>query len=176
MTHRLQRLAIAAIAAAMVATATAAPPAAAPARPQLSSSDRYFLADVLSANQLEIDVSTYAAKHASSDSVRQFAKDMLAEHHKIASEMQKANDGVVVPPLPSPQPGPNLEGRTGVEFDKAYVGLMVTYDDAALGRFRNADGPQHGAPIRDMAKIVLPMISQNDATAKAMKRSLDGKK
>ena len=176
MSHRMPQLATAVIVAAAMATATAAPQAVTATHAKLSSPDRFFLADSLSANQLEIDASNYAAKQASSDQVRQFAKEMVVEHGKVAKEMQKANDGVVVPPAPTPQPGPNLEGRTGAEFDKAYVDLMVSYDDAALGKFRTADGPQHGAPIRDMAKVVLPMISQNDATAKAMKRSLDGKK
>lgn len=176
MTHRLQQLAIAAIGAAMIATAAAAPSAGSGTREKLSSSDRYFLVDVLSANQLEIDVSTYAAKQARSDKVRLFAQQMAVEHGKLAKETQKANDGVVVPPAPTPQPGPNLEGRTGAEFDKAYVDLMIAYDDAALGRFKTADGPQHGAPIREMAKNVLPMISQNDAMSKEMKRSLGASK
>lgn len=171
MAHRMQQLAIAAIGAATIASAAAAPQLA-----KLSSPDRYFLGDAMSANQLEIDASTYAAQQASSDKVRQFAHQMMVEHRKIAAEMQKANDGVVVPPSPTPQPGPNLEGRTGADFDKAYVNLMINYDDAALGRFRTADGPQHGAAIRDMAKIVLPMISNNDAATKGMKRSLDAKK
>ena len=171
MTHSMQQLAIAAIGAAVIASATAAPQPA-----KLSSTDRYFLADAMSANQLEIDVSTYAAKQASSDKVRQFAQQMVVEHGKIAAEMQKANDGVVVPPSPTPQPGPNLQGRTGAEFDKAYLDLIINYDNAALGRFRTADGPQHGAPIRDMSKIVLPMISRNDEMAKDMKRSLGSKK
>jgi len=171
MTYRMQQLAIAAIGAAMIASATAAPQPA-----KLSSTDRFFLADAMSANQLEIDASNYAAKQASSDAVRQFAKQMVVEHGKIAAEMQKANDGVVVPPSPTPQPGPNLQGRTGAEFDKAYLDLMINYDDAALGRFKTADGPQHGAPIREMSKIVLPMIGHNDEMAKAMKRSLGSKK
>jgi len=176
MTHRMQTLATAMIGAAMLATAAAAPPATSTARVRLDSTDRYFLSDALSANQLEIDASTYAAKQASSDKVRQFAHDMVVEHTKLATEMQKANDGLVVPPSPTPQPGPNLEGRTGAEFDQAYVDLMIAYDDAALGKFKTADGPQHGAPIRDMAKIVLPMISSNDAMAKAMRRSLGSRK
>jgi putative membrane protein len=171
MTDRMQQLVIAAIGAAMIASATAAPQPA-----KLSSPDRYFLADSLSANQLEIDASTYAAKQASSDKVRQFAQQMVIEHGRIAAEMQKVNDGLVVPPAPTPQPGPNLEGRTGVEFDKAYLDLIINYDNAALGKFRTADGPQHGAPIREMSKTVLPMISRNDELAKAMRRSLGAKK
>ena len=176
MTHRMQQLAIAAIGATLIATATAAPPAGSAAPAKLNSTDRYFLADALSANQLEIDASTYAAKQASSDKVRQFAQQMVVEHGKIATEMQKANDGLVVPPSPTPQPGPNLQGRTGAEFDKAYLDLIINYDAAALGKFRTADGPQHGASIRDMSKIVLPMIGQNDEMAKAMRRSLGSMK
>ncbi len=179
MKDRMLKLAIAAIGAAVIATATAATPAPAPAgsgtHAKLNSSDRTFLADVLSANQLEIDASAYAAKQASSDKVRKFAQQMAVEHGKLATEMQKANDGLVVPPVPTPQPGVNLEGRTGVEFDKAYLTLMVAYDDAALGKFRTADGPQHSQAIRDMAKIVLPMIGHDDAMAKAMKQSLGSK-
>jgi len=176
MTHRMHRLALAAIGATVIASATAAPQSATATRVPLSSTDRYFLSDAMSANQLEIDASNYAAKQASSDSVRQYAREMVVEHGKIAAEMQKANDGVVIPPAPTPQPGPNLEGRTGAEFDRAYLDLMVNYDNAAVGRFKTADGPQHGAPIRDMARVVLPMIIQDNARSKDMRRSLGAKK
>ena len=141
--------------------------------PKLNSSDHSFLTDALASNQLEIDVSAYAVKQAKSDKVRAFAKTMVAEHAKLAIEMQKANDGLVPTPPPTPQPGINLLGRNGAEFDDSYVALMVSYEDEELGKFGGAvDGPQHTPIVHDMAKKLLPMIRHHDAAANALERAL----
>ena len=173
MRQRIRKLAIAAIGTAMFATAACAAGSGTPVK--LNSSDHRFLADALSANQLEIDFSTCAAKQASSEKVRQFAQAMVAEHTRLATDMQAANDGLTPTPAPTQQPGVNLAGRKGAEFDRAYMALMVAYDNAALGKFKTADGPQHSAAIRDMVKKVLPAIGRNDVAAKALQHALASK-
>lgn len=167
----------------MSAVAIAAPaPAPAPAKPaveqapaapvKLSPSDRNFLSDVLATNQLEIDVSGYAVTQAHSEKVRAFAKSRVAAHKALALQFQKANDGLVPPPGVTPQPGINLLGKTGADFDHAYMTLMAAYDHGLLARFSVADGPQHGEPIRAMVRATLPEIRKNDAEARALERAI----
>ncbi|HTA64241.1 MAG TPA: DUF4142 domain-containing protein [Xanthomonadaceae bacterium] len=184
MTHRIQALATAVVVAALTITVAhaagtakpAAPTApAAPAAPaaKLNSSDHTFLADALESNQLDIDVSAYAAKQADSAKVKQFAQAMATEHTKLAALMQKANDGLIPTPAPTTQPGINLQGREGAELDHSYVDLMVDYEQDAVTKFRSgADGPQYSGAIHDMAKSVLPSLQRDEATAKAMQRAL----
>jgi predicted outer membrane protein len=175
MQQRIRKLAIATIGTVFLATVVSAAGSGAVAK--LNSLDHGFLADALGTNQLQIDISAYSAKQASSEKVRQFAQTTATELANVAAEMQKANDGLIAKPPPSQQPGPNLIGRTGIEFDQTYVAVMVSYDDAAIGKLRSAiDRPQYSPPIRDMAKNVLPMIQRNEAMAKELKRSLDSKK
>lgn len=167
--------------AALSISAFAAPPPPAPAKPvaaapapvvKLSSSDRNFLSDVLATNQLEIDVSAYAATHAHAEKVRAFAKARVAAHKELAAQFQKANDGLVPAPTPTPQPGINLLGKTGADFDHAYLTLMATYDHGFLTRFAVADGPQHGEPIRAIVRATLPTIRKNEIESKALERSM----
>lgn len=146
--------------------------AAAPAAFKLAPADRNFLADVLATNQLEIDVSAYAATQAHSEKVRAFAKARVAAHKELAAQFQKANDGLVAPPGTTPQPGINLLGKTGADFDHAYMTLMAAYDHGLMTRFSVADGPQHGEPIRAMVRATLPTIRKNDAESRALERAV----
>lgn len=159
----------------LFATLLALSAAAAPTTPRtkLSSPDREFLFDVLANNQIEFDASAYVAAHAQSPKVRQFAQAMAVEHAQLATAFQKANDGIVVAPGPTPQPGINLLGRTGVEFDRAYLTMMAGYEDAMAAKFRGATyGASHGQPIRDMVKATLPTVLRHAAMAKALERTL----
>lgn len=152
-----------------------APVATAPTAPavfKLSPADRNFLADVLATNQLEIDVSAYAATQAHSEKVRAFAKARVAAHKELAAQFQKANDGLVAPPGTTSQPGINLLGKTGADFDHAYMTLMAAYDHGLMTRFSVADGPQHGEPIRAMVRATLPTIRKNDAESRALERAV----
>lgn len=142
---------------------------------KLSSSDRAFLADTLGTNQLEIDISAYAVKQAHSDKVREFATARLAAHKDLATQFQKANDGIVPAPGPTQQPGENLLGKTGADFDHAYLAMMANYDHGLVAKFQGADGPQHGQAIRDMVKATLPEIRKHDAESKALEHSLPAK-
>lgn len=147
-------------------------PASAPAR--LSASDRMFLADALATNQLEIDVSVYAAKNAASEKVRQFAVARVAAHKALGAQFQKANDGIVATPAPTPQPGINLLGKTGADFDHAYLTMMASYDRGLAERFAAADGPQHGPAIRAMVVASLPEVRRNQTQAGALLRATPG--
>ncbi|MBS0456864.1 MAG: DUF4142 domain-containing protein [Proteobacteria bacterium] len=172
-----------AVVAALLAAAVIAQPAPpakvgavapASAAAQLSASDRMFLADALATNQLEIDVCTYATKNASSEKVRQFAVTRVAAHKALAELFQKANDGIVATPAPTPQPGINLLGKTGADFDHAFLALLVSYDHGLAARFAAADGPQHGPAIRAMVVASLPEIRRNQAQAGALLRATPG--
>ncbi len=175
MHQRILKLAIGVLGGVLLATVASA--VGSGMAPKLNSMDHGFLADVLGANQLEIDMSAYIAKQASSGKVRQFAQTKATELTKVAAEMQKANDGLIATPLPSQQPGVNLVGRTGNDLDQIYLAVMINYDDAAIARFKSAiDRPQYSPAIRDMARNVLPTIQRHDAMAKDLKHSLASNK
>ncbi len=167
---KLQHHLLAVLAAGLFAGMAIAQPAAAPAK--LSTSDRMFLSDALGTNQLEIDMSAYAIKQAHADKVRAFAKARVDEHKALAARFQKANDGIVPAPGPSTQPGINLLGKTGADFDRTYVGLMANYDHRLATRFAGADGPQHGTAIREMVRDTLPILRRHEAEANALERTL----
>ncbi|MBS0194507.1 MAG: DUF4142 domain-containing protein [Proteobacteria bacterium] len=166
-------LTVALVAALFVAPVFAQPPAPVAVAPvKLSASDRAFLSDTLATNQLEIDVSAYAATQAHDEKVRQFAAKRTSEYKERGKQFQKANDGIVIAPAPTPQPGPNLLGRTGVDFDRAFLGMLIAYDRGLAAKFDGADGPQHGAAIREMVKTTLPTIRHQEDEAKALLRAL----
>ncbi|MBS0211598.1 MAG: DUF4142 domain-containing protein [Proteobacteria bacterium] len=154
------------------AAAPAPAPAAVATPVKLSASDRAFLSDTLATNQLEVDVSAYAAKQAHDEKVRQLAAARVNEYKDLGKLFQKANDGIVVAPTPTPQPGPNLLGKTGVDFDRTFLGMLIAYDRGLASKFDGADGPQHGAAIREMVKSSLPAIRHQEDEAKALLRTL----
>jgi len=141
---------------------------AAPA--DLTAADRSFLADAAKGNQMEIDLGKLAQQQASSRDVKSFAATMVRDHTRLGATM-KAKFGDAVDAASSPTP-PELTGKSGHDFDKAYMDLMVSDHEKDIAKFEQAaSGADHGASVHKAAKDALPTLRRHGAMAK----TVDGK-
>jgi putative membrane protein len=139
----------------------------------LTADDRTFLADATASNQKEIDVSNLAVRQASSAKVKTFARGMVRDHTKMAADLAKLNDGSVSAAPPTDAPDADLAGKSGHDFDKAYMDKMVADHDATVAKFTaTAHGKGFSAPVRNAAKKALPTIRHHDAMAKTLASSI----
>jgi putative membrane protein len=137
----------------------------------LTAADRTFLSDAGTANQKEIDVSRMAQQQASSSAVKSFAATMVRDHTKLGASM-KAKFGEAVNPTSSSPPS-ELSGKTGKDFDKAYMDLMVADHGAVQDKFQQAaTGSDYSAAVHKAAAGALPTIKHHAAMAKTLDAKL----
>lgn len=124
--------------AAMVGAAMLVPARAGAQGP--SDDDKKFLAFAAQADQNEIAMSEVAENKATNAAVKAFAHKMVTEHKQMTASMKPfAEKWGITPPT-----GPDadhqkeidkLNGKSGADFDKAYIDDMVSDHGTALDKF-----------------------------------------
>ena len=165
MTLRARRIVLIALAA-----TTAFAPFAHAAPANLTDADRSFLAEAAKGNQQEIDLGKLAQQQAASKHVKSFGATMVRDHTRLGQKM-KAAFGDAANAESSPTPS-ELAGKSGRDFDKAYMDLMVSDHAKDIASFEQAaTGSDHGAAVHKAAKAALPTLRHHAAMA----QKVDGK-
>ena len=107
------------------------PPAEAAAGPE--SADVEFVRRAAEGGMKEVELGKLATDKASSEEVRAFGKQMVADHSKSNAELMALAS--MPPPSAPPKPEENLSGLSGVAFDRAYMAKIVTDHETTVELF-----------------------------------------
>ena len=116
--------------AAQVPSGQAKPRPQAEAAADPESADVEFVRKAAEGGLKEIELGKLAIDKASSEEVRAFGKQMVADHSKSNAELMALAS--MPPPSAPPKPEEDLSGLSGVAFDRAYVAKMVTDHEATV--------------------------------------------
>ena len=110
--------------------------------PQPTDDDKKFLATAAQSDQNEMALSKVALQKGSSPGVKKYAKKMISDHTKMTATMKPyaAQWGVTPPTGPDAdhqQAVEKLNGLSGTDFDKEYIGQMATDHAKALDAFQD---------------------------------------
>jgi putative membrane protein len=133
--------------------------------------DTTFYQDVLNDGQKEVAASKMAEKSATSKDVKDFAK-MLAADHTALDQKVKAAGGKDVTAPTTPADTSALEGKTGKDFDKAYVDAMVADHQKAIAMFENASKNASTDKAKKIASDTLPALRKHLDAAQKLQSSL----
>lgn len=102
--------------------------------------DKKFLAMAAQSDQNEITLSKLADQKATNPAVKGFAEKMIAEHTKMTESMKPFAESWGLTPPDGPDADhqkelDKLNGLSGADFDKEYIGQMVTDHAKALRAF-----------------------------------------
>ena len=165
-------------AAASTTPATATVPAAAPA-----VNDAQIAAIVVAANQVDIDAGKLAESKATNARVKTFARQMVTDHAGV----NKAATALVTKLGVTPEPNETsrsltaggeqnrsaLQGKSGADFDKAYIDNEVTYHQAVLDALDNTLIPNaQNAELKNMLVTTRPAFEAHLKMAKDVQGSL----
>ena len=105
-----------------------------------SDDDKKFLGMAAQSDQNEIAMSQLAQQKATNPAVKAFADKMVSEHTNMSSSMKPYADswGLTAPSGPDSdhqQEISKLQGLSGNDFDKEYIGDMVSDHAKALSAF-----------------------------------------
>ena len=139
--------------------------------------DAEFLVDAAENDMMEVELGKLAQSKATNTQVRKFAEMMVAEHSKSANEMKPVAERLKVT-LPASLTETGLEKqktlneKTGNDFDKKYMDIMVEAHDDAVENFEKYAEKANDAELRSWAAGKLPGLKSHLEQAKQLKDQL----
>jgi putative membrane protein len=146
---------------------TAAPPATATTGP---ITDTSFYEQALTAGDKEIAAAKLAEKNGG-DKVKDFAKMLVTDHTAMGKKVKDAAGTSVTEPTTPPDTSA-LDGKTGKDFDKAFVDQMVTDHQNAVALFDNASKNASTDKAKKLASDALPKLQKHLDEAQKLQASM----
>jgi putative membrane protein len=161
--------------------AAASPTPASPSGPTVS--DAQIAAIVVAANQVDIDAGKLAESKAANAKVKTFARQMVTDHsgvNKAATALvtklgvtPEANETSRSLTASGEQNRSALQGKSGADFDKAYIDNEVAYHQAVLDALDKTLIPNaQNAELKNMLVTTRPAFEAHLKMAKEVQGSL----
>ena len=135
--------------------------------------DANFAVDAANGGMTEIAASQVAQTSASSQRVKDFAAMMVQDHTKAGDELKKiaAAKSITLPSAISDKNQKEVDGlgkKTGADFDKAYIKLMLDDHKGAVDLFKKESDKAKDADIKTFATKTLPTLEMHLDSIKAI--------
>ncbi|CAG4917263.1 DUF4142 domain-containing protein [Paraburkholderia saeva] len=138
---------------------------------RLSTADQQFMQDAAQAGATEIAASKLALKNSNDAQVRKFASQMIADHTKLARNLDVIAEkkGLKSPPSADSAVTGKLQGLKGADFDKAYIAdVAVGGHQKAVELFQKESESGGDAQLKAAATKALPVIQHHLAMAQQL--------
>src|SRR5512133_1073134 len=135
--------------------------------------DLAFVNEAASAGLMEVQLGKLAQQKATSQQVKDFGRMMERDHSdantKLKAAMQKV--GIAVPSNMIEKHEDNVESlskKSGADFDKAYVDLMVKDHKEDVNKFEKASSEIQDASLKQWVSSTLPVLKKHLAEAEKL--------
>lgn len=140
---------------------------------------------VVTANQVDITAGELAQARSANPAVKEFAQRMVTDHSGVNKAATELVTRLGVTPEPSPtseqlqQGGEQnvaaLQGKTGAEFDQAYLANEVSYHQAVLDAIDQTLIPgAQNAELKALLQQTRPAVAAHLEHARQLQTSLGG--
>lgn len=163
--------------AASVATQPALPATGNAANRSLAKSDMKFMKTAAQGGIAEVQSGELAASQGSSQQVKSFGQQMVADHGKANQELMSlaSAKGAQLPTDTSAKHKKAmtaLKGATGAAFDRAYAAQMVKDHEETLSLFRKAADSAKDADVRAFAAKTVPTLQHHLEMSKTLQAAV----
>jgi len=143
--------------------------------------DTEFAVEAADGGMFEVQLGQLAQANASSAEVKNFAKMMVDDHSKANDELKAtaAQKNISLPGALSDKcqkKYDELAGKTGEEFDKAYIDLMVSDHEEDLDAFKKEAENGKDADLKAWAAGKVPTLQHHLDAAKTAQDAVKNKK
>lgn len=137
--------------------------------------DTDFYGQALDSGRKEVAAGTLASTTASDAAVKSFA-NMLVQDHTAMNQKVLAASGQsdAAAPAPDATATADLQGKTGADFDRAFIDKMVSDHQAAIALFENAAQNASTDQAKSLAQDGLPKLREHLQTAQDLQGKLGG--
>lgn len=141
---------------------------------KLSRGDRRFLEKAAKSGLAELRVARLAVEHSSDPRVRSFAQQLVSDHEKSNAELSDlaGRKGVSLPQDENDRNFKSMSDKTGLDFDKTFVGHMVDEHQDDIDLCDAASRKSDDAEVAAFASKQLPILQEHHRIAQDLERSL----
>jgi len=143
-----------------------------------SPSTQDFVTMAANGDMLEIESGKLAEQKASSDQIKQFAKQLVTDHQKTTEELKAlVNGGKVKAQLPTAMDSSHqskldkLKGLSGADFDKAFDDTQTSAHKDATSLFERYSKGGENTDLKAFAAKHLPTLQHHLKMAEDLSRS-----
>lgn len=144
----------------------------------VTESDSKFMVEAADGGMAEVQMGEIASREGVDKRVKEFGDMMQKDHMKANDELKKlAKDKNVT--LPASISENNMDNKhklmqkTGKDFDKTYINMMVDDHEKDIKEFKNAAEKCNDADVKAWAEKTLPVLQKHLDSAKAIKKALN---
>ncbi len=128
--------------------------------------DAQFVVDATSGSYDEIAAANVAVERSTNVSIKKLAGELKDDHNAIINELKTTSTAksISVPASPSEdatKEAANLTGKTGVDFDKAWLGKVKAMHEKSVKKYEDAANSATDADIKKWAASTLVKIKNH---------------
>lgn len=140
--------------------------------------DTEFMTEAASGGMMEVELGQLAANKAVSADVKKFAKMMVTDHTKANNELKSlaAQKGITLPAMIMEKHQKmvnDLTAKTGKDFDKEYMNMMVDDHKEDIDAFEKAADKGNDADVKAFAAKTLPTLKHHLQMAEQTEKKTD---
>jgi putative membrane protein len=142
-----------------------------------SKKDADFMVKALAGGMLEVQLGQLAQTNGASQRVKDFGQMMVQDHGQGSQQIKSlaAGKGIIFPDSISndqKKERDDLKKKTGRDFDKAYIRLMISDHKEDIADFQKAAQNANDPDIKTFAGNTVPMLQKHLDSAQSLKNSL----
>ena len=144
------------------------------AHPQLARGDRRFVEKIAKISAEDVALSRLAADRASREEVREFARQLIADHEKANSDLSllASNKGVVLPVADRTKLD-RWANKKGKDFDEDYLEKMIDGHKDAVDAMESSAKKAEDTDVAAYARDHLAAMQEHLRKAKDLKKLVD---
>lgn len=137
-----------------------------------------FAVEAANGGLAEVSASKVAQQKAQNQRVKDFAAMIIDDHTKANEELKSiaANKNITLPTAPGEDKQEDiadLNSKSGADFDKEYMNMMVSDHRNDIDQFEDAAENSEDPEIRAFAEKNLPVLRRHLKEAEAIEDALD---
>ena len=136
-----------------------------------------FFTDAASGGMMEVELGKLAQEKSQNTKVKDFGAMMVKDHSKANDELKQLamSKNVSLPDAPLPKHQDEidkLKEKSGTDFDKAYMDMMVSDHKKDIDMFQDAVDHNDDADVKAFASKTLPVLQGHLQAAEPINDSL----
>lgn len=136
-----------------------------------------FVSKAASGGMMEIELGNIAKNKASSQRVKDYANMIVTDHTAAANELRStaSSNGVTVPGDMMAEHRQHIDmmkNKSGAEFDKAYINMMVTDHKKDIAEYKKASSGLKTDAVKSYATRTLPVLQKHLDSAQAISKKM----
>ena len=145
-----------------------------PAASSLTDKENKFVTNTANGGMMEVELGKLAQQKSSNEKVKGFAAEMVKDHGQANEELKalaQSKGVTLVDALDDDHQKhvKDLSEKTGADFDKAYMKLMVDDHQDVIDNFEECSKDGKDADLKAFATKTLPVLKKHLADAKVVR-------